>query len=282
MARTASYHPESLLAELSERARQLRLDSLEMIHRRGAGHPGGSLSAAEIVAALFFHKLRLDPARPDWPDRDRFLLSKGHASAVLYAALARRGFFPREDLARWGAVDCHLQGHPDRLKTPGVDMSAGLLGHGIAIGVGLALSARLQKQDYRTYVLLGDGECQGGILWEGAMAASKFHLSTLTAILDYNDVQLDGAVHDIMPLEPLVEKWRAFNWAVLEVNGHNLRQVLEALDTAGEIHGRPTVIVAHTTKGKGVSFMEDRAYWHGVAPDAAQLRLARQELGEEP
>ncbi len=276
---SSAYHSEALLSELAERARELRLDSLEMIHRRGAGHPGGSLSAAEIMAALFFHKLNIDPARPDWPERDRFILSKGHASAILYAALSRRGFFPREDLPHWGEVACHLQGHPDRLKTPGVDMTSGLLGHGIAIGVGLALAARRLGLSYRTYVLLGDGECQGGIVWEGAMAAAKFRTASLTAILDYNDVQLDGAVHDIMPLEPLIDKWRAFNWAVLEINGHNLRQVLEALDTASEIHGRPTIIVAHTTKGKGVSFMEDRAYWHGVAPNAAQLAQAETELG---
>jgi transketolase len=276
---SSAYHPEALLSDLAERARELRLDSLEMIHRRGAGHPGGSLSAAEIMAALFFHKLNIDPALPDWPERDRFILSKGHASAILYAALSRRGFFPREDLLHWGEVACHLQGHPDRLKTPGVDMTSGLLGHGIPIGVGLALAARRQGLGYRTYVLLGDGEIQGGIVWEGAMAAAKFRVSSLTAILDYNDVQLDGAVHDIMPLEPLIDKWRAFNWAVLEINGHNLRQVLEALDTASEIHGRPTIIVAHTTKGKGVSFMEDRSYWHGVAPNAAQLAQAETELG---
>jgi transketolase len=267
-----------MLTELTERARELRLDSLAMIHRRGAGHPGGSLSAAEIMAALFFYKLNLDPARPHWPERDRFILSKGHASAILYAALARRGFFPAQDLERWGDLDCHLQGHPDRLKTPGVEMSTGLLGHGIPIAVGLGLAGRLQKLSYRMYVLLGDGECQGGIVWEGAMAAAKFHMSNLTAILDYNDVQLDGPVHDIMPLEPLVEKWRSFNWAVLEINGHNMRQVVEALDTASEIHGRPTIIIAHTTKGKGVSFMEDRSYWHGVAPDAAQLAQAMSEL----
>jgi len=276
---SSAFHPEALLSELAEWARQLRLDSLAMIHRRGAGHPGGALSAAEIMAALFFHKLNLDPTRPDWPERDRFILSKGHASAILYAALARRGFFPLQDLEQWGDLSCHLQGHPDRLKTPGVEMTSGLLGHGIAIGVGLALAARMEKLEYRTYVLLGDGECQGGIVWEGAMAAAKFRLSNLTAILDYNDVQLDGAVHDIMPLEPLIEKWRAFNWAVLEINGHNLRQVLEALDTASEIHSQPTIIVAHTTKGKGVSFMEDRSYWHGVAPSDAQLAQAVSELG---
>ena len=276
-----SYHPESLIVELEKQAHALRLDSLDMIHRRQAGHPGGSLSVAEIMAALFFHKMRLDPARPDWPERDRFILSKGHASAILYAALARRGFFPMEDLEQWGELDCHLQGHPDRLKTTGVEMTSGLLGHGVAIGAGLALAARMNNLDYRVYVLLGDGECQAGVVWEGAMAAAKYRLANLTAILDYNDVQLDGPVHEIMPMEPLVEKWQAFNWKVLEINGHNLRQVLEALDTAGEIHDRPTVIVAHTTKGKGVSFMENDSRWHGIPPDDAQYTQAVAELRGE-
>jgi transketolase len=276
-----SYHPESLIVQLEERARELRIDSLDMIYRRGAGHPGGSLSAAEIIAALFFHKMRLDPERPDWPERDRFILSKGHASAILYAALARRGFFPMEDLKQWGELSCHLQGHPDCLKTPGVEMTSGILGHGVAIGAGLALAARMDNLNYRVYVLLGDGECQAGVVWEGAMTAAKYRLSKLTAIVDYNDVQLDGPVHEIMPLEPFVEKWRAFNWAVLGVNGHNVRQVLEALDMADEIHDRPTVIVAHTTKGKGVSFMENDSHWHGVPPDGAQYAQAIAELRGE-
>jgi transketolase len=272
------YYPESLIVELNERARELRLDSVGMIHRRGSGHPGGALSAAEVMAALFFHKLRLDANRPDWADRDRFILSKGHASAILYAALARRGFFPMEDIKEWGQLECHLQGHPDRLKTPGVEMTSGILGHGIAIGAGLALVARLNEKSYRVYVLLGDGECQGGIVWEGAMTAAKYRLSNLTAIVDYNDVQLDGPVHQIMPMEPLADKWRACNWEVLEINGHDVRQVLEALDMAEEIHHRPTVIVAHTTKGKGVSFMENKAQWHGIAPSDEELAQAVADL----
>ncbi len=276
-----SYHPEALIVELEERARELRIDSLDMIYRRGAGHPGGSLSVAEIMAALFFHKMRLDPERPDWPERDRFILSKGHASAILYAALARRGFFPMEDLKQWGELSCHLQGHPDCLKTPGVEMTSGILGHGVAIGSGLALAARMNNLNYRVYVLLGDGECQAGVVWEGAMTAAKYRLANLTAIVDYNDVQLDGPVHEIMPLEPFVGKWQVFNWAVLEINGHNMRQVLEALDMADEIHDRPTVIVAHTTKGKGVSFMENDSHWHGVPPDDAQYAQAIAELRGE-
>jgi transketolase len=274
-----SLTPEKI-AELEELARQLRVDSLRMIARRGAGHPGGALSAAEIIAVLYFHSLHIDPARPDWEGRDRFILSKGHASAVLYSALTRRGFFPASELERWGEVDCPHQGHPDRLKTPGVDMTSGLLGHGVAVGVGLALAARLKKLSYRTFILLGDGECQGGIVWEGAVTAAKYHLANLTAILDNNNVQLDGPVHEIMPLEPLPDKWKACNWYVLEINGHSICEVAQALELAGEIHDRPTIIIAHTTKGKGVSFMENQSYWHGNAPDAGQLKQALAELGE--
>jgi transketolase len=274
-----SLTPEKI-AELEELARQLRVDSLRMIARRGAGHPGGALSAAEIIAVLYFHSLNIDPARPDWEGRDRFILSKGHASAVLYSALTRRGFFPASELERWGEVDCPHQGHPDRLKTPGVDMTSGLLGHGVAVGVGLALAARLKKLSYRTFILLGDGECQGGIVWEGAVTAAKYHLANLTAILDNNNVQLDGPVHEIMPLEPLPDKWKACNWYVLEINGHSICEVAQALELAGEIHDRPTIIIAHTTKGKGVSFMENQSYWHGNAPDAGQLKQALAELGE--
>ena len=276
-----SHHAEALLLSLEDRARELRLDSIEMIYRRQAGHPGGSLSAAEIMAALFFHEMRLDPERPDWPERDRFILSKGHASAILYAALARRGFFPVEELEQWGDVACHLQGHPDRLKTSGVEMTSGILGHGVAIGAGLALAARLDGARHRVYVLLGDGECQGGVVWEGAMVAAKHRLSHLIAIVDQNGVQLDGPVHEILPLEPFADKWRAFGWAVLEVNGHDVRQVLDAFDKAREIHDRPTVILARTTKGKGVSFMENDAHWHGIAPNEDQYLRAIAELRGE-
>ena len=276
-----AYHPESLILELEERAHQIRVDSIDMIYERQAGHPGGSLSCADILAALFFHKLRIDPEHPDWPDRDRFILSKGHASAALYSALSLRGFFPREDLGHWGEFTCHLQGHPDCHKTPGVDMTTGILGHGIAIGIGLALAARLDGKQYRTTVLMGDGECQGGIVWEGAMVAAKYHVASLTAIVDYNNVQLDGPVHEILPLEPFVDKWRSFGWAVIETNGHNIGRVLDALDMADEIHDRPTMIVARTTKGKGVSFMENAAAWHGVPPDEAQYHAAIAELKGE-
>lgn len=275
------YHSEKLINELNEKAQQFRLDVLEMIHERGAGHPGGSLSAVEIITALFFHHLKIDANHPDWPERDRFILSKGHASPLLYSALARRGYFPVEELHTWGHLGSRLQGHPDRLKTPGVEMTTGVLGHGICIGAGLCLAARLKDFNYHTYVLLGDGECQCGVIWEGLMIAAKYKLSKLTAIVDYNDVQLDGPVHEIMPLEPFAEKWRSFNFAVLEIDGHNIRQVLDALDMAKEIHGQPTVIIAHTTKGKGVSFMENKAEWHGLAPNDVQYIQAVNELKGE-
>ena len=274
-----SYHSEELIVGLLEVAMDLRRTVVEMVYRAQSGHLGGSLSAADIIAALFFHQLRLDPANPAWPERDRFILSKGHAAPVLYAALAKRGFFPQEDLLRLRQLDCHLQGHPDRLKTPGVEMTAGALGHGLSVGAGLALAAHLQGASYHTWVMLGDGEMQSGVAWEGVMLAAKYHLANLTAILDYNDVQLDGFVHDIMPLEPLVDKWRSFGWQTLEMHGHNMRQILDALDEVQEIHERPTVLIAHTTKGKGVSFMENRNTWHGRAPSQAEYRQAMAELG---
>ncbi|MGE5249433.1 MAG: transketolase [Bacteroidota bacterium] len=266
--------------ELAQTARQLRVDSLQLIARRGAGHPGGALSAAEILAVLYFHVLRIDPARPDWEERDRFILSKGHASAVLYAALARRGFFPLSELDCWGEVDCAHQGHPDRFKTPGVDMTSGLLGHGVAVGAGLALASRLKKRTYRTYVLLGDGESQGGIVWEGASVAAKYHLSNLTVLLDDNGVQLDGPVSQVMPIEPLKDKWAAWGWNVLEVDGHSVEELVQALERAARVEDQPTIILAHTTKGKGVSFMENQSYWHGNVPNADQLHRALAELGE--
>jgi transketolase len=275
------YHLEQQIKELSEIARNLRLDALEIIHERGQGHPGGALSAADVITALYFHQLKIDPKRPDWSERDRFILSKGHACAVLYAALAQRGYFPREELHTWGHIGSRLQGHPDRLKTPGIDMTTGMEGHGVPVGAGLCLAARLKGLKYHVYVMVGDGECEGGVVWEGALIASKYKLSELTVIVDYNDVQLDGSVHEIMPLEPFVDKWKAFNFATLEINGHDMEQILEALDTADEIHSKPTAIIAHTTKGKGVSFMENKAAWHGVAPNDEEYAKAVSELKGE-
>jgi len=273
-------HSAELIKELEQMARQLRIDVIEMVHQRGQGHPGGSLSPAEILAALFFHQLRIEPNKPDWENRDRFILSKGHACSILYAALARRGYFPTEELKTWGHIGSRLQGHPDRLKTPGVEMTSGCLGHGINIGAGLCLAAQLKGLDYHTYVLIGDGECQAGILWEGAMLAGKYKLSKLIAIMDYNKVQLDGTIDEIMPLEPVKQKWEAFNWAILEIDGHKVAEVLDSLDKAGKIDDKPTVIIAHTVKGKGVSFMEGKAAWHGRALNEDEYKQAIEELSK--
>jgi transketolase len=206
------------------------------------------------------------------------LLSKGHAAATLYSVLARRGFFPVEELKTWGHLGGRLQGHPDRIKTPGVEMSSGFLGHGLSIGVGLALSQRLSEERYRIYALMSDGDMQSGVAWEGALTAAKYNTSEVTVIMDFNDVQLDGAGHDIMPLEPIREKWRAFGFSVIEIHGHNILQILDALDMASDIHSQPTVILAHTTKGKGVSFMENTSKWHGAVPTEAQYQQAKQEI----
>ena len=275
---TMNEHSLELQEELRTIARDLRIDALTMINRRGQGHPGGALSAAEIMAALYFHQLRIKPENPSWENRDRFILSKGHASAILYPALAKRGYFPVEELKTWGEIGSHLQGHPDRVKTPGVDMSAGCLGHGISIGAGLGLAARINGLDFRTYVMIGDGECQAGIIWEGVMLAAKYRVSNLITILDYNEVQLDGRIDEIMPLEPMKAKWASFNWNIIEIDGHNMKEVLDSLDDAYSYTGGPTVIIAHTVKGKGVSFMEGKAEWHYRVPTTDELKLAMEEL----
>jgi len=275
------HYSKKLIARLNDYANQLRIDALRMIYERGAGHPGGCLSCSEIISALYFHYLKIDPQRPHWEDRDRFILSKGHASAILYAALARRGFFDIKELQTWGHPNSRLQGHPDRLRTPGIEMTTGTLGQGLSIASGIGLAARLLQQKWRIYILMGDGECQSGIVWEGAMMASKYCLSNITAIIDYNDVQLDGFCHEIMPLEPFIKKWQSFNFEVVEIDGHSVKEILQALDVTKEIHDRPSVIIAHTIKGKGVSFMENEAKWHGLAPDDEQYRQAITELKGE-
>ena len=277
MVAKTDYSPE-LIKKLENMARQLRIDVIEMIHCRGQGHPGGSLSPAEIMSVLFFHSLRLDSKNPKWENRDRFILSKGHASAILYAALAHRGYLSAEELKTFGCIGSRLQGHPDWKKTPGVDMTSGCLGHGINIGAGLCLAAKLNGLDYYTYVLLGDGELQAGVLWEGAMLAAKYKLSNFIAIVDYNGVQLDGTIEEIMPLEPLKSKWESFGWSVLEIDGHSVPEVLEALDSARASRDKPTVIIAHTVKGKGASFMEGKAAWHGRAITDEEYEQAMKEL----
>ncbi|MBM4445880.1 MAG: transketolase [Chloroflexi bacterium] len=264
--------------ELEKMAKQLRRHVITMIATAGSGHPGGSLSAADIVTALYFKVMRHDPRNPQWPDRDRFVLSKGHAAPILYAALAECGYFPVEELSTLRKLGSRLQGHTDRTLTPGVEMSAGSLGQGLSFGIGVALAGRLDKRGYHTYVLLGDGECEEGQIWEAAMSAPHFQLDNLTVVVDHNGIQLDGRCCDIMGLESLADKWRAFNWHVIEIDGHEMKQILQALKEAREIKGRPTVIIANTVKGKGVSFMEGNVDFHGKAPNAQETEIALKEL----
>jgi transketolase len=266
------------IPELEAMARQLRRHVITMIATAGSGHPGGSLSAADIVTALYFKVMRHDPKNPQWPERDRFVLSKGHAAPILYAALAECGYFPVEELSTLRKLGSRLQGHTDRTLTPGVEMSAGSLGQGLSYGIGMVLAGKLDRKDYRVYVLIGDGECDEGQVWEAAMFAPHHRMDNITAIIDHNDLQLDGRVCDIMGLEPLTDKWRAFNWNVLEINGHDMKQILQALKKAGEIKEKPTVIIAHTIKGKGVSFMEGNVDFHGKAPSPQETEQALKEL----
>jgi transketolase len=264
--------------ELEKMAVIIRCDIIDMICTAAAGHPGGSLSAADVVTALYFRIMRLDPQNPDWPDRDRFILSKGHACPVWYAALAERGYFDKSHLKTLRQMGSILQGHPDMRKTPGIDMTAGSLGHGLSAGLGMALSGKLQKKDYHVFVIIGDGESQEGSIWEASMAAPNFKLDNLTAILDYNHLQNDYSVDDIMPIHPAVDKWQAFGWHVLDIDGHNMGQVVAALEEAKSHKGKPTMIVANTVKGKGVSYMENVCEWHGRAPCQEEADRAIEEL----
>ena len=276
---TNFYFTEKDVERLEEQAVQLRRDIVEMIHAAKAGHPGGSLSAVDMITALYFHVMRIDPQNPRWEDRDRFVLSKGHACPALYAALARRGFFDPKHLTTLRQYHSILQGHPDMNKTPGIDISSGSLGNGLAIGVGMAMSGRLHHQDYMTYVMLGDGEVQEGMVWEAAMAAHHHDLGNLVAIVDCNGVQINGWVTEIMTVEPLADKWRAFGWNVVEVNGHNMKDLLTVLHTAKTMR-HPTVILMRTVKGRGVSFMEDDCKWHDNSPSDEELVQAILEIGE--
>ena len=270
--------PSLSLEEMAATAKKLRRHVITMIGKAGSGHPGGSLSAAEIVTALYFKVLRHDPANPRWAERDRFILSKGHAAPILYAALAERGYFPGEELATLRTLGSCLQGHCDMTATRGVEMSSGSLGQGLSFGIGIALAGRLNARDYRVYVLLGDGECDEGQVWEAAMASAHFKLDNLVAIVDHNELQIDGWNRDVMNLEPLPEKWKAFGWYPIEVNGHDLSQLIAAFDEAKRVRGKPTAIIAHTIKGKGVSFMENNVDFHGKAPTPDEMEKALEEL----
>ncbi|HEX7119668.1 MAG TPA: transketolase [Longimicrobiales bacterium] len=266
------------LPELRDMATRIRRHIVTMLAEARSGHPGGSLSAVEIVTALYFGGfLRYDPARPEWAERDRFILSKGHGVPVQYAALAEAGYFPVEELVTLRKIDSRLQGHPVLGATPGIEASTGSLGQGLSIGLGMALAARMDRKDFRVYVLLGDGECQEGQVWEAAMAAGFQKPDNLVAIIDYNKYQLDGAISEIMELEPLADKWRAMGWHVREIDGHDLGQVVDGLEWATAQRG-PACVIAHTVKGKGVSFMEGENAYHGVAPSEEELARALGEL----
>jgi transketolase len=269
---------QDLIERLQGVARDLRITDLEMIIEAGSGHPGGTLSAADMVAALFFHKLRLRPQEPAWPDRDRFVLSKGHCIPIVYAAMGKLGYFDQKELMTLRHLGSGLQGHPDRIRLPGIEASTGSLGQGLSVAVGMAVAARLDGASWRVYCMMGDGEQQSGQIWEAAMFAGRHGLDNLTGILDYNQVQQTGKVAERLDIEPVVAKWRAFNWHVREIDGHDIGEILDALDEAELVGGRPTLIVAHTIKGKGVSWMELNPSWHGKAPEGEKAEQALAQL----
>lgn len=265
-------------SQLEKVAVNIRKHIIKSVHAAKSGHPGGSLSAADILTVLYFDKMNVDPKNPKMEDRDRFVLSKGHAAPVLYATLAEKGFFSEEELLKLRHLGAMLQGHPDMKGTPGVEMSTGSLGQGFSSAVGMALASKLDKKKNKVYALLGDGEIQEGLIWEAAMAANHYRLNNLTAILDYNGLQIDGKNEKVISISPVKEKWESFGFGVLEIDGHNLKEIKEALDQADTID-KPVIIIAKTIKGKGVSFMEDQAGWHGKAPSDEEKEQALKELG---
>ncbi len=264
--------------ELMKTANEVRKGVIKAVHSAKSGHPGGSLSAADIYTYLFFEELNVDPKEPKKADRDRFVLSKGHTAPGYYSALAHKGFFPVEDLTTLRKVGSYLQGHPDMKNIPGVDMSSGSLGQGISVAVGMAISAKLSNEDYRVYTLLGDGEIQEGQVWEAAMLAGHRNLDNLVVIVDNNNLQIDGAISEVNSPYPIDKKFEAFNFHVINIDGHNFDEIRAAFNEARETKGMPTAIVAKTVKGKGVSFMEDKASWHGVAPNDEQFAVAMEDL----
>lgn len=268
----------TLKNKLQQKANLIRQDIIKMTGEAGSGHPGGSLSAADIIAVLYFHHMNHKPKEPKWPSRDRFILSKGHACPALYAALAECGYFSRHELKNLRKLGSMLQGHPDQLKTPGIEISTGSLGLGFPAAVGIALAGKIDKKSHRIYTLIGDGESQEGIIWEAAMFAAHHQLDNLVAIVDHNGLQIDGLVNEIVNIEPIADKWQAFGWESFKVDGHDIDNLVYALEKADAVSDKPAVIIAKTIKGKGVSFMENEVDWHGVAPNAKQVEQALKEL----
>jgi len=278
------YPSQKEIERLEKKAKHIRHLIIQMLAKAGSGHPGGSLSATDLLTCLYFGHFpsgdpifRYDPKNPSWPDRDRFHLSKGHCCPLWYALLAEAGYFPLKELDTLRRLGSILQGHPDR-RTPGVEVASGSLGQGLSVALGMSLAAKIDKKNYRVYVLMGDGEIQEGNIWEAAMACAHYRCDNITAILDYNRYQIDGRVDEIMNLEPIVEKWKAFGWYVLEIDGHNLYQILDAYYAAVQIKEKPQIIIAHTIKGKGVSFMENIVDFHGRVPTKEEAERALKEL----
>jgi len=265
--------------KLEEIANRTRINVVKMIATSGTGHLGGSVSIAEILAVLYFHEMKIDPKNPEWEDRDRFVLSKGHACPALYATFAEVGYIPKDILPTLHQIDSILQMHPERGLCPGIEMSTGALGQGLSAAVGMAIGAKIKAKDIRVYALLGDGECNEGQIWEAAMSAPKYQLDNLTAIIDYNKFALSEAINKVMPLEPLYDKWLAFGWHVIEVNGHSVTQIINALDQAKQIKGKPTFIIAHTVKGRNISYIEDTWPSHSVSMTSEQVERTLKELG---
>ena len=268
------------IRQLSITATKIRKHTLEAVYNAASGHPGGSLSIADILAVLYFEVMNVNPERPKFEDRDRFVLSKGHCSPALYSVLAERGFFPADEIKKFRQIDSYLQGHPEMKGVPGVDMSTGSLGQGICAANGMALAAKLDKKDFRVYSILGDGELQEGQVWEAAMFAAHYKLDNLTAFVDFNGLQIDGDICEVMNPTPIDEKFKAFGWNVIVIDAHDYDQILNAINQAKETKDKPTMIVAKSIKGKGVSFMENQAGWHGSAPNKEQYEKAIAELDE--
>lgn len=266
------------IQELEFKARKVREDIIDEVYHAKSGHPGGSLSITDILTVLYFKEMNVNPENPEWEDRDRFVLSKGHCSPALYSCLANRGFFPVEDLKTFRNINSYLQGHPDKNKVPGVDMTTGSLGQGLSAANGMAIAGKMDKKDYRVYCVLGDGEIEEGQIWEAAMAADKYKLDNLCVIVDNNNLQIDGTIEEVMSSYPIDEKFKSFGFQVINIDGHDIEEIIKAFEVARNVKGKPTCIIAKTIKGKGVDFMENQAGWHGKAPNEEQYKQAMEEL----
>lgn len=266
------------IQELEEKARKVRADIIDEVYYAKSGHPGGSLSVADILTVLYFKEMNINPEKPNWEDRDRFVLSKGHCSPALYSCLANKGFFPVEDLKNFRNIDSYLQGHPDKNKVPGVDMTTGSLGQGLSCANGMAIAGKIDKKDYRVYCVLGDGEIEEGQIWEAAMTANKYKLDNLCVIVDNNNLQIDGTIEEVMSSYPIDEKFKSFGFEVIKIDGHDIEEIIKAFEVARNIKEKPTCIIAKTIKGKGITFMENQASWHGKAPNEEQYKQAEKEL----